>query len=761
VDASGLETVGLGANGIVAILGTSEGGVPVTAQEEAQDLTRINRPEAVKTTYRSGDLREAGAMAFDPSRDPDIPGGAVEIVGLKVNPATRSSATFGNINGDTLDLSSRDYGAFTAQYNVEIADGTTKGKRVTVRFEDVLEIIDDAGGDALFTLKYKEPTGVQAPGWDLMTLDVLAGGHRANATRTELGKDTDIAAVGTTVGASIVSSNAGDTTQQVTVYGLVGGTPTRETKTLNGVTPVALSSAFDVAGIFACEMDSAAVGTVDIRDGTPTVILQMAPAALERGGVRSSAMFLDSELINFVLDAAGVHNIWFVGVNAAGQNTIERIASNGTTSVPTAVIDWVQIDYIVLSELPAARTLTMTGIAVETSNAAQTTITKIVDYFNARQVANIAVPNDPFGFQATLQTGQLQFLATNIDLTSAPINIDDPVTASIYGDLFFLVSAINSQSGLISAAVASGAVGMPPADDVVDNTTQPVFLTGGSEGIATQTEWTKAFNLLKKIRVNSVVVLTGDPSIHALLVAHCDFMAGPLGRAERDGAVGIQDTATQSTFPTKQEYKDAIVNLNTRHIRAFGQEPERFDTGGERVFFPTYFSGVLALGQQAGSGVGISLTHKLTNALSFRQSNTWNPIDDAEEMIQAGAMFAKDIEGLGRRWERNVTTHLSSSNIAFTEASVNEAVNYSVLNFRDAMEISVGKPGFSGTINAAKAVALRILGLLVDNQVLTAFQALKLQLDVDVLSVDVEISPIIPINFVASTIHLVTIRQTA
>jgi len=164
---------------------------------------------------------------------------------------------------------------------------------------------------------------------------------------------------------------------------------------------------------------------------------------------------------------------------------------------------------------------------------------------------------------------------------------------------------------------------------------------------------------------------------------------------------------------------------------------------------------------QAGSGIGESLTHKYMNVLSIRQHKSWNPTDDAEELIQAGLVFAENIEGAGRRVVRNVTTHLTTNNLAFTEASVNEAVNYSVYTFRGNMEYAVGRKGFAGTENAGKSIAIGTLGLLVDETILVAYRSLFIELIVDMMEVSVEMAPVIPINFVKNTIHLVTIQQAA
>jgi len=55
------------------------------------------------------------AGAFAPANDADILAGAQEIVAMKINPATQSTATLTNAQGDALELTSADYGEFTKQ----------------------------------------------------------------------------------------------------------------------------------------------------------------------------------------------------------------------------------------------------------------------------------------------------------------------------------------------------------------------------------------------------------------------------------------------------------------------------------------------------------------------------------------------------------------------------------------------------------------------------------------------------------------------
>jgi len=748
VDASGLEQVGLGAAGIVAILGTAEGGKPVSAISEVKDIVTINKPAKGRTTFKSGDLREVMDMAFAPAKDEDILGGAQKVYAMKVNPATQSAATLSNASGDSVDLTSVDYGAFTEQTNITIAAGTVQGKLVTITFEDQIDAGDDIGGDNIYTLKYTSSTN----SWATMTTQVQASGViEANGTRAVGGLDSDVsvplAAPGTI---EIVSSAAGDTTQTVTVYGLTGaGAVIAETLTLDGTTPVVGTATFAANDVLGAKVVGTIAGTVLVRaSGVGATVFSIAPAANPvEGMVLGVTMYVSGSKVTFVSSGASTKDIILEGTSSIGAVAREKIALTGTTPV-LSVGNYASVTGIIVGDVEAAQTLTVSAQTAATSTSVQSTIQKVVDYFNARFVASVG------GFVATMVTGLTTFDPANLDEMTAAVSCLDPAEPGFKADLWEIINWINTSSVLMTAAMATGAKGGAPS-----NTAAPVFLAGGIEGVVTASDWQDALNLLKQLRVNSIAVLTGDPSIHAKLDAHCVYMGG-IGRSERDGFVGLLN-AGLTDVATKTEIKAQIVNLNSRHIRAWAQTVDRYNIAGTNTTFDPQFGAAILAGMQAGSPVGTALTHKYMNTLGFGQDTSWNPTDDAEEMVKAGLVFCENVDGIGRRIVRNVTTHLSTSNLAFTEGSVNEAVNFAVFNFRTNMEIAVGKRGFSGNVSATKGVAIGTLGLLTDANILVTWRSLDVELIVDVLDVGVEIAPVIPINFVKSTIHLVTVRQAA
>jgi hypothetical protein len=759
VDASGLESVGLGASGIVALLGTSEGGIPWNAVEEGDVKGTGNtftKPQQAADAFRSGDLLEAAAFAFGPSNDPDIPGGAQEVLGMKVNPAIQSTGSYANSDGDALDLTSVGYGYFTRQISIEIGTGTNQGKLVTITLEDIEETLDDLGGDTIFQLSYL--SGTPADGFTTVTGAVTVSGGVATAvlaafTRAQTGLDADITnqVSGPPAAVEIVSSSGSDVDQIVEIIGTDATNAAQRVRvTVAGLTAVITSETWNAVHGARIVSGSATVGTITLRNSPGgTAILTLTTGVPTKGLEPTVDHAVAGSAVTVVAGGASVQFVTLVGLSSTGTVQVETLQLAGTTPVPGVAL-WRRLDYLALGGLLAATTVTVSGNAVNAPATGINTLQKLADLFNGTA-----------GFTLTLGTGQTTRLVSSLDQQLAQ-DIKSPANPTFGADLALIVEGINSGSQLVTALRGTPGTGAP------DNTAAATFLTGGHEGSATPgqeavptaltADWTGAIDLLTKALVNTVVVVSGDPAIHALVDAHCAYMAG-IGRDERDAVLGAQNAALDDV-PTKTEYKAQVVDLNSRHVRLVGQAVERFNTNLEREEFQPPFQAVIVAGMQAGSAVGTPLTHKYANVLKLRQDTSWNPVDDAEEMIKAGCCFMEQIDNQGRRVVRNVTTHLITSNISFTEASVNEAVNFSVKNFRNEMEDLVGQTGFFGSVASAKGLATNILGLLVGVS-LTAYRSLDIDLILDTLEVSVEISPVLPINFIKSTLHLVSIPQSA
>tara|TARA_Y100000034_G_scaffold136543_1_gene213723 strand:- start:1183 stop:3999 length:2817 start_codon:yes stop_codon:yes gene_type:complete len=911
VDASGLARVGLGATGIVACLGEAEGGAPYS-----EGLHEITNPGKVGRTFRDGDLLEAGLMLFDPSKDPDIPGGAQEVKFAKVNPATRSSITLNNGFGPSVEFTSVDWGAFTQQINLTIANGTNKGKAVSIVLGDDEEVLDDLGGDAIFTMEYigeADQLDVAldpAVGLDGIFSEASAGLIVPDYTGTLVapGMDGDqlaSIAAGSTV--DVASLDPADVGQNIIVYGIdnATGLPISESLVLNGTVAVVGAIAWDEVHGFI--MDGVATGTVTLSQvgGGAPALYAAAGGAFESGIVNlaNDAVECFGGPLMVSSDGVSTDDLIIIGLDSMSAPAMEVVTLNGPINVAT-ITNWSEILAIGNGYVPAGENISYQGLlfnqgaplSIVSTDPAQTDWVQVygTDALGNGQVvgaplngvvpvslagtwnavfamssgiigggvvltrqsvgslsqyvltsmsfdstlatsaglhefgAGIAVDNDTVDFTGTSvgrsflivgadTTGNPQMevmqttgaplttlsswsaiyslsyglientsvqtmtgpafslsaatydtlekilayfdtLTADYTLTEGVANITDYdlddmdlVSGDAAGaggvdftaDLTLFVEGVTAGSQIIAAAATPGAQGVPSNQG-------PVFLVGGSEGATGFSDWQAALDILRDYRVNTIVALTDNAAVHAAAVTHATYMAGP-GRSERDCVLGAP------SMETLDNLKLQSLALNTRHARYAFQDVNRYNTAGEAEQFPPYFTACLAAGMQAGSSVGTSLTWKFLNILSaVGDDNEYTIQDDADELIQRGLLGIEKVPNKGYRWLRNVTTYQIDDNIAYCEASVNEAANYATYEFRTAMETAVGKKGFAGTVNATLSTAIGILGQLVAAGAITQWQNLTISLEGDVMDVDVEIAPVIPVNFVKNTIHLVS-----
>jgi hypothetical protein len=908
VDVSALQRVGLGATGIIACLGEAEGGAPAV-------VTHITNPSKVASTFRTGDLLEAGALLFDPSKDPDIPGGAQSVKFVKVNPATQAVLTLPDAAAsDSIVLTSVDYGLYTTQINVDFSAGTSKGQAITITLEDVVESIDNVGGDTVFSALYTP--GANGAATMTTALDPAVGVTSA-WTETQVGiliesldatipgkDDEQLATIAAGQAVAVHSTSAADTTQSVTVYGIEngGGLPATEVLALAGLGVVAGVTVW--AEVHGISLSAACAGTVTAEQNPAgTDLHQIAPSALT-SGVTLVAWTGSGQIVNFLANGATTADLIVFGTNQLSVAAAEEVTLAAAVDAPTAT-RWNTITAIATGYVEVARTVSCRGFLVGTGSTIEVTsnnggdTTQVLTVFGldgagaaqtenitlagagpaigtatwskyfgcslsaatlgttisvratldpslvhsafdgtATQVQGVRVVDNVRGATVTVVSDSaadaVDILLVGEDLSAAaqaevvtlngvtpvpgaaswkditfmvvghvpvgstltfsasivlPIATHDTVqkVADFYNgsdgwtltvvttspkldliagmdlnaastaigaaklflaDLQAVIDAINAGSVKITAARATGGDATPA------NTAAAVFLIGGIEGTTLFSHWQAALDLIRTEEVNTVVVLTGDPAVHAALLTHCVYMAGA-GAGERDGIVGSVASRTLALSKTD------VISLNARHLRFLNQEVQRFNSAGVKEWFPPFMGACLAAGMQSGSSIGISLTAKYLNILDVRQDASFNVLDDGDDAIQSGIMLIEKRPGIGFRWLRNITTHLIDDTLPYIEASMNEATNYAVRELRRRMDIIVGKPGFAGTINAALAAAIGVLGELVDEGALVDWRALTLSLSADVLDLDVEVAPVAPVNFVRSTLHLVTATLTA
>lgn len=761
IDRSGLQNPGLGSSGVVAVIGTAIGGRPVTDIDSPADIPTFNRESQVRNYFRSGDLRDVASPLFFPSQDPDVTGGAERILFLKTNNATGSKTVLSNSEGAIIEVTSNDFGEFTNGYAVQVLDDASSADDgdsiVRVIENGTATSVDGVGGFSACRLTYTQSTF----GYTGMAASILAGAITANGSKNMAGRNGEIAG-GTNAADGPVSivSSATDDKNAVVIIGTQKGTgdAISETLLLDGTNTVTSSKEFAV--VYGVEVQQQTVypgapgmtsGTVQVLAGS-TELYSVDPTGLGAGIEFCQGVFVANGKLE--LTASADCTVMVAGTAPSGAPVVQKYSLSAGVALETAE-SFKRVGLVCTSDLADAQSLRFEATAASTNALNQSNLGQCLAYFNSLREGST-------GFQMELRDPTFAtFQSTNLDNLVGTQDAHAGGSggtgyAEFTADVFAVVEAINGLPG-ISAARIEGALGGRPAYMAA-----PQYLSGGSEGGETNAHIQKAFDLLRRIDVNSVLVMSYEANAHKMLINHCTEMCGA-GRSERDGFVGLlkkggNPASSPVELPPKSHIIEQIQNMNTRHVRAFGQSVFMADSGGiQREFGPAYMAAA-ACGSQAGSSIGTALTAKTIAVNAIKSyagpDGGWNPFDDAEQMILAGLCFYENLPQGGISCVRNCTTKLGSDDPSMTNAEVNEAVNYAVLNFRRRLQNMVGRSTFVGTANQAKQLAGGVLNQLVAEGVVQSWGALDAYVEADKIFLEVTLQPSMSVNFVKSTIYL-------
>lgn len=138
-------------------------------------------------------------------------------------------------------------------------------------------------------------------------------------------------------GIEVVSSDAGDTTQTVTIIGTTTGTDTlvEETVTLNGTTPVSTIKT-NWGQSLAVKKSAATLGTVTVRKATgdATITAGLTAAVLQVGVTTIAAGFAFNGIPQAVASGATTKQFGIKGTDAAGASILDSQALTGATAAP-------------------------------------------------------------------------------------------------------------------------------------------------------------------------------------------------------------------------------------------------------------------------------------------------------------------------------------------------------------------------------------------------------------------------------------------
>jgi hypothetical protein len=280
------------------------------------------------------------------------------------------------------------------------------------------------------------------------------------------------------------------------------------------------------------------------------------------------------------------------------------------------------------------------------------------------------------------------------------------------------------------------------------------YFAGGANGTTTTTEWTNALTMLQSVDVQWVVPLTSNAAIHSGVDAHVVLMS-QMGR-ERRACVGGAAGQTQA------EVKVAAKLINSDRTAQCFPGYWDYNAAGVLTLYPSYMTAALIAAGFAGSDPGVAMTNK-TFRVRGVETAVANPAE-SDEIIRAGVCLIEETAA-GYRCVKSVSTWLRNTNYNRVEVSVGFATDYTARSVREALQRFIGERGSPLTLALAASAtetALRELarpapagpGILVGDSASPAYRNISSSLDGDVLRVEFECSPVIPINYILITIHI-------
>ncbi len=310
--------------------------------------------------------------------------------------------------------------------------------------------------------------------------------------------------------------------------------------------------------------------------------------------------------------------------------------------------DDVALEYLEIQYTGAgtAATMTITALALTTTvtggpGGEDFTLTFADDYKTVGDLVNFL--NEQDGFTCSLLT-RSNAKATTFDLVTAQDIKTSAYTAVALVEA--LIQFFNNESG---GEIVANLKASADRDDVL-NDAGFVFFTGGSAGSAPAIgDWTSTLDLMKKFRINHILIADGTPAIHAAVSTHVNEMSSILNKLYRtcsSGASDIVKTVAERISECKA-LNDARFEYNFTPIK----RPDALDGNVSRTFEP-FYGAALWTGIKYGNDVTISATFKSLNILGVGETYT---IPEKNSIITGGGTVI-GFEDVGETIH-NVTTY--------------------------------------------------------------------------------------------------------
>jgi len=322
-----------------------------------------------------------------------------------------------------------------------------------------------------------------------------------------------------------------------------------------------------------------------------------------------------------------------------------------------------------------------------------------------------------------------------------------------------VINWLNSPAQSLVVATRGAGAGLQPAPLPF------TYLTGGSDGVTTNQNWSNAFATLQTVSVQWLTPVTSNLSVIAMTDAHVQYMS-TVGRKERRAicgmALGTTDVQAIAAALAINSDRTSLVHIGYYGYDLTGQQ------SGLQLYAP-YQAAAAISGAFSGLNPGTPMTNK-SLAFSGLERILLNPTN-TDPLIQGGILCVESTPN-GYKVVQSISTWLVNNNYDKIEQSVGWALDFTVQNVRNALDVLRGSKNTPITMSRAVSITesqLRLLatsepqgpGVLTGNAASPAYQGITASTVADALAVSFQCSPVLGVNFIPVTVFSVPFSGTA
>jgi len=287
-------------------------------------------------------------------------------------------------------------------------------------------------------------------------------------------------------------------------------------------------------------------------------------------------------------------------------------------------------------------------------------------------------------------------------------------------------------------------------------------LTGGTNGTPAMEDWSDAFAVAQTVDAQWITPISGDPAVHAMCDTHVAYMSDQ-GRKERRANCGTVIGTSD------EDAASAAFNLNTDRTSLCHIGFYDYDENGALKLYPAYVTAAGISGMFAGVNPGTPLTNKTFKCRGLERELR-NPTD-TDVLIEAGVLCLESTDQ-GYKIVQSISTWLQNRNYNRREISCGAALDQVIRNVREALDQLRGEKGNPLVLSRAESIVDSTLrecarpepqgpGLLAGDEENPPYRNIRVTLEGDVLRPQFECSPVIPVNYILTTVYAVPFSGTS